>query len=483
MFLKNPEDARELFGSLNGTLVGVGMTAYARIIPAYLLEKYHIVCLKKTRDLPLFRRKGEVFCLEEEMGGPIRDDDFNSTKLLAHPLVKKFLRGLPGPKYLLLYQNYNALEPMAKKEGWHLVGNQGTLRVQIDDRRFFRQLIRYLKLPEIQGDIYPIEEIHVRGFEQWTDALGPGFAVQLPEISQGGGRGTFFIQSASDYNVLCERLKENTWRGIHLDSVSIRHLEDGIPASIAVCLTEHGQLLSGLQRQLIDLHYCRDIPEDGIFCGHAWDNAFRSESVIKEAQDQACLIGKHIASMGYRGIFGIDFVIQMDNERVWPIEINPRFTGAFPMISQLHILNGIIPMDVFHILEFMGMPYEVDIEELNSMYAKPLRGSHVLMFNVSQKDIAEENKAGAGLYELDPVTGTVTFIKGAFDYGDIKNDRQFIIIDGPPDTGTNAFGDRDPLSRICRILFPYSVVDDAGDLVPNARRVIDELFGSPKADH
>ncbi len=483
MFLNNLDDATELLALLDGTLIGVGMTAYSRIIPAYLLEKYHIVCLRKTGDLPLFRRKGEVFCLEEETGKAILEKSFNSARLLAHPLAQKFLKGLPDPKYLLLYQNYDELEIMAKKEGWYLVGNQGALRLKVGDRRFFNQLIRHLKLPEIQGDIYPIEEIHMRSFEQWTDALGPGFVVQLPEIFQGGGRGTFFIRSASDYNVLCERLKANTWRGIHLDSVSIRRLEEGIPASIAVCLTGHGQLLSGLQRQLIDLHYCSDIPEDGIFCGHAWDNAIWPDPVLKEAQSQARLIGEHIASMGYRGIFGIDFVIQMDNEQVWPIEINPRFTGIFPMISQLHILNDTIPMDVFHILEFMGVPYEVDIEELNSMYAKPLRGSHVLMFNVSEKGVIEGNELEAGLYEQDHLTETVTFIDGAFDYGDIKNDRQFIIIDGPPDTGTNASIDRDPLSRICRVLFPYPVADDAGMLVPHARCIIDELFERQKAEH
>ena len=40
------------------------------------------------------------------------------------------------------------------------------------------------------------------------------------------------------------------------------------------------------------------------------------------------VIAEHLASLGYRGLLGIDFLIDEWQQRVYPIEINPRFTGA-----------------------------------------------------------------------------------------------------------------------------------------------------------
>ena len=66
MFIRNVNQIRALFQSFPGTFVGVGMTAFSRIIPASFLETYHIVALHKTGDLPLLRKQAHVFCLEEE---------------------------------------------------------------------------------------------------------------------------------------------------------------------------------------------------------------------------------------------------------------------------------------------------------------------------------------------------------------------------------------------------------------------------------
>ena len=108
-----------------------------------------------------------------------------------------------------------------------------------------------------------------RGKSCWA----PLFVVQLPEIEQGGGRGTFFVRTRDDYRKLQERLSENRWRNIPLKTVSIHQFLEGIPASMVVCVTRHGTLVSGLQRQLLDLPCCGRFAEDGVFCGHAWGHS------------------------------------------------------------------------------------------------------------------------------------------------------------------------------------------------------------------
>ena len=99
--------------------------------------------------------------------------------------------------------------------------------------------------------------------------------------------------------------------------------------------------MSGLQRQLIDLPYCSGLEEDGVFCGHTWGECEWSESVREEAVQQGRLVGEYLAGLGYKGILGIDFVVDSDDHKVYPLEINPRLTGAFPVLSQIHLKNGL----------------------------------------------------------------------------------------------------------------------------------------------
>jgi ATP-grasp domain-containing protein len=476
MFLRNLDDAKGLFDSFKGTFAGVGMTAFSRIIPSYFVNQYNIVSLRATRDISLLRQKADIFCLEHEKGKSVRDKGFNSSLLLAQPLTRHFLKGLPDPKHFLLYQNYPELEDLAGKEGWHLLSNPSSLRVMVGQRFFFKQLCHDLKLPLVPGDIHPLEVVHTHDYEHWEGVLGSRFVVQLPEVVQGGGRGTFFIHSPSDYVMLRECLKENTWRGAVLKSVSLHRFVEGIPLSMALCLTKHGIFLSGLQKQLIDLPYCGGLKEDGVFCGHVWDDTPWPLSVTQQARKQALIIGEYLNSLGYKGILGIDFLMDTRHERVYPLEINPRFTGAFPMLSLLHIKDGIIPMEVFHVLEFLDVPYRVDVEELNAGYALPVKGSHILLFLLSKGNRNAMNIPDAGLYEYDPEKGKIVFVRGAFDYREIKNERQFIIADGPPENREAAFASSDPLYRLCRLLFSFPVTDEDGVLEPHSRRAVDWVY-------
>jgi hypothetical protein len=477
MLLRDLEDARKLFSALKGTFVGIGMSAYPRMTPAQFIEPYHVIALRKTGDLPLLRKRAVIFCLEEVLGHFVAERGFNSASLLSSPHVKTFLKNLPDPKYLLLYQSYPEIEELALREGWHLLANPASLRLRADDRAFFLQMLADLDLPSVPGNIFPVNQLYTRDYEFWASEIGLRFVIQFPEIRQGGGKGTFFIKAPSDYRRLQLMTKGGTWRGVTLKSVSVHQFVEGIPVSIALCLTGHGVLSSPLQRQLIDLPYCKGVDEDGVFCGHSWGQASWPPSMEDEAQRQAHRIGWYMARMGYRGILGIDFLIQKDMMLLYPVECNPRLTGAFPLLSQLHMRESLIPMDVFHMLEFMALPYQMDHIAVNSGYEKAISGSHVILFSLSARIPEDPHFPGAGLYEYHPDSRSILFVGSGSDYRDILSDRQFIITDGPPDTGGKAVDPVDPLYRICRLLFPGPVVDERGVFSTDALFVADWIYG------
>jgi len=477
MFLRELDHVSDLFESLSGTFVGVGMTAFPRIIPSYFSDSYRIISLRKTGDLPQLRKKSEIFCLEEETGGSLPANARDSACLLAHQLTTDYLNKLPDPKHLLLYQNYPDLERLAKKEGWILLANPADLRLRLRERAFFQHMGAALDLRLAPGAIWPIEVIRERGYEEWTSMLGPELVIQLPDIGQGGGRGTFFVRSAEAYDLFVERLRGASWRDVRLKSVSIRKFVEGIPVSVAICITRYGNLISGLQKQLVDLPYCKDFLEDGIFCGHVWDETPWPPAIQEDALKQADRIGEYVASLGYRGILGIDFIIDEGGREVCPIEINPRFTGAFPMLSLLHLQNGIIPLDVFHILEFLDLPYQLDVEELNKQYARPIKGSHLLLFLPPGGQKVRFDRLLPGLYQYEPGEKGFFFRRDAMEYRDIQNENQFVLVDGPPNIGGNNAVSTDPLGRLCHILFSNPVVDKDGVMSKHARVALEWIYG------
>ncbi|MCJ7684170.1 MAG: ATP-grasp domain-containing protein [Desulfobacteraceae bacterium] len=477
MFLRELDHVRDLFDSVNGAFVGVGITAFPRIIPSYFLDSYRIITLRKTGDLPQLRNKAEIFCLEEEIGGSLPTDSRDSAHLLAHQSVKRYLNKLPEPKHLLLYQNYPDLEKLAEKQGWILLANRADLRLRLRERAFFQQMAAGLDLRLVPGAIWPIEVIRERSYEEWASILGPQLVIQLPDIGQGGGRGTFFVRSAEAYDLLKKRLRGDIWREVRLKSVSVRKFMEGIPVSMAICITRHGILTSGLQEQLVDLAYCSDFLEDGIFCGHVWDETRWSLAIQEDALKQANRIGEYVASLGYRGILGIDFIIDEGGREICPIEINPRFTGAFPMLSLLHLQNGIIPLDIFHMLEFLDLPYQLDVEELNKQYARPIKGSHLLLFLPPGGQKVRFDRLLPGLYEYEPGEKRFFFRRDAMEYRDIQNENQFVLVDGPPNIGGSGAVSTDPLGRLCHMLFSYPVVDKDGAMSLHARVVLEWVYG------
>jgi len=476
MFLQELAHVRKRFQALAGSLVGVGITAFSRIVPACFLDSYHVATVSRTADLPLLRKRTDIFCLEEA-GGTLPEQSRNSASLLAHALTRGYLNSLPDPKHLFLYQSYPELEDLAREAGWIPLANPADLRLRLRERAFFQQMAADLDLCQAPGAIQPIAVLHEKDYAVWAGDLGPELVVQLPDIAQGGGRGTFFIRSAQDYDRLRERLKGHVWRDIPLTSILIRRLIKGTAASVAVCVTRHGILISGLQRQLIDLPYCADSVENGIFCGHVWNGNPWTPAVQDAALKQAGKIGEYVAGLGYRGILGIDFVIDEESDAVYPLEINPRFTGAFPMLSLLHIQNGVIPLDVFHLIEFLNLPCRIDVAELNRRYQAPLKGSHLLLFFPSTGQAVRGFRVRAGLYEVTPREGAIRFVRDGMGYADIQNENEFVVVDGPPASGAGKGAPSDSFSRLCHLLFSYPVSDVGGALTPHASMALDWIYG------
>ncbi|MCB0171000.1 MAG: biotin carboxylase, partial [Anaerolineae bacterium] len=73
----------------------------------------------------------------------------------------------------------------------------------------------------------------------------------------------------------------------------------------------------------------------------------------------------------YRGYFEIDFLLDIDSNDVYLGEINPRVTGASSITNHAVFALADAPLFMFHLLEWMDVDFELDVQELNERWAKP----------------------------------------------------------------------------------------------------------------
>jgi hypothetical protein len=139
----------------------------------------------------------------------------------------------------------------------------------------------------------------------------------------------------------------------------------------------------------------------------------------------------------------------------------------------------LIPMEAFHMLEFMEVPYRVHLDELNDGYASPLRGSHLLLFLPASKFPSWQNLQ-AGLYQYDSGGGTIAHREDTLHISRLDDPNQFVVVDGPPAWPISMGYEssiQDPLTRLCRLLFSEPVVDPDDLLSPAATGALAGILG------
>lgn len=442
------------FRNLPYKLVGVGVTAFNRVMPAYFLPDYQLVCYKDSLELVEIAKKCPVFSIERDCQMGIKK--LSSLAILNNPEVKNYLKGLGLNLGILVYKPTEGILNVCKENGWQLIGNRPEVRDPFENKKIFRETLLKIGVRPIEGEVFKIEDFDDRVLTQMQVKYGQKLVLKLPEVAKGGGIGNTFLESDSDWERFwskVEKFKEKH----HLRFVIVERKIKGISPSITGCVTRFGVLTGVVQTQIID------IPEvvntktgDGMFVGHDWSFCHYEESIQQQARNIAKRFGEYLYQKGYLGIFGIDLIIEKGTNRVYPCECNPRYTGAFPVYSMIQWKNGEPPFDVFHLLEHLKINYELDFPKTQALYWQKKEGAHLLLYNIAENWQQITGEIKAGVFKL--ANGELKFIRPGFSLLEIENEEEFVLTDGVPKKGTAI----KPGMRILKVIFPGSILAGEG---------------------
>jgi hypothetical protein len=144
-----------------------------------------------------------------------------------------------------------------------------------------------------------------------------------------------------------------------------------------------------------------------------------------------------LLSEGYRGYFDLDFLIDQDNGEVYLGELNPRICGASPMTNHAAFAYADAPLFLFHLLEFSGVPFDLDVHEINERWAQPhfIDSWSQVVIKYTEDRVDQVTRAPAtGIYGMGE-EGSVAYRRFDYERRDIDSEREafFLRITGPGD--------------------------------------------------
>lgn len=342
------------------------------------LSNYHIACSDDNYLTQSLAKVVDVYC-EQKIN---KDTTVNSTlELLSSSSQLAWLNNITkGNEFYGQFFQFNkpSVLRLENLKG-QLLNNSVELNRKFEDKLTQYKFISEHKLPTPKTIVGDISEY---SYHDIVHDIGSEVVVQLDRAHT--GLGTFFVRNENQWNKIQKNIAGN--------DVKISKLIKGPAYTINGCVTSRGVFVAGLQYQITGIPELTD--GEGSTVGNDFSYANDLDAQIKtKIFNLTRYIGELMQSDGYKGLFGIDLVIENGNPLL--IEINARQTANISLQTRLEIQGGVIPLALINLAEFMQIPIEV----LPPTEIVPLKGAQVfLRSKVNQFRINHTLKSG--IYRL-----------------------------------------------------------------------------------
>lgn len=372
-----------------------------------VLPNFHIVCLDKNDLVDLLKERGvKIFSLEEKIG---KDEKVlrNTGSLLSHPLVQDYIKNNAENPNILFFKPSKKVETIIKDFGWKSLGNNSELNNLFEDKISFHNFCKSCGLPVPQGEINYLNKLR---WEEFTKNYGEKLVFQFGH--GWAGNTTYFINKRSDFDNL---ISANSNREVRLT----KFIEGDTYLNNA-CVTRERILMSAPALQITaPLGFTLN---PGGTCGRVWPAANLSPESLEEINTITLKVGEKMREMGYRGFFGLDFIVDKNTDKVYISENNARLTASTPMYTKLELKHGKIPLLFFHILEFLEKEQPIDLSVSGD---EEIRGSELILRNAQKETMTVTNNFPQGIYINED--GKLVKIRDGISIEDIKKPEEFFL--------------------------------------------------------
>ncbi|MBA2666707.1 MAG: biotin carboxylase [Trueperaceae bacterium] len=278
--------------------------------------------------------------------------------LLEHKEVADYVkkRG-PGGKVLFLMFDERT-EALAAQLGLEICFPRADLRTRLDNKMVTTRIAARAGVASVPNVIARVDSYEA--LCRVSSDLGTDLVVQT--AFGDSGHTTFFISDEASW-------RKHAGEIVGEDEVKVMRRITPRGAAIEACVTRHGTIVAPLMTELVG--FPELTPYKGGWCGNEiYADAF-DRGAREAARDATFAVGEELKKEGYRGYFELDFLIDEGSNEIYLGEMNPRITGASSITNHTVFALSDAPLFLFHLLEWMDVDYDLDVQALNARWAKP----------------------------------------------------------------------------------------------------------------
>lgn len=341
-----------------------------------------------------------VFVPRETSHEPFTSIEDINNYLLSHKEVIDLVRSRGGGGKAVFLMFDEQTEQLCKEIGLEVCFPLAALRQAIDDKMETTRIGDRAGVPSVPNVLTKVDGWDA--VRRSSKRLGPDLVVQT--AFGDSGHTTFFISNEADW-------KKHAQEIIAAPEVKIMKRIRCRGSALEACVTRHGTIVGPLMTELVG--FPELTPYRGGWCGNEVFAETFSKKIRDNARRSAFAFGQELRKMGYRGYFELDFLTDLDSGKVYLGECNPRITGASSMTNLASFCHADAPLFLFHLLEWMDVDFELDVEALNARWANPdnIDSWSQLVIKHTQDSVdLITNAPPSGIWELDDA-GNIRYVR------------------------------------------------------------------------
>ena len=311
------------------------------------------------------------------------------------------------------------LELLSRQKRLTLVAPNSKLCAWVGNKENFLNALQEMQLPIAKGEWL---ETHRCDFDRLQRRLGTPFVIQSPVGCSGSG--TAIVGSAREFKQAIQRFAgPKQWIAPYLGDLSL---------NVNCVATATGTVSTFPSVQLVGRARLGVAP--GAYCGNDFTVASGLPIEIQnEVFGQAECIGDWLASLGFEGLFGIDFVVDGSTGRAYAVDLNPRWQGSTELQTQCEIREGRVPLAGLEMGYRLGFVAATDMIKRRDDFRRPLRGFQAIVPSLTPS-VIEAGTFRPGIYRR--AHESYHYQREGIELSELRTEDELLLGGAPPRPGT-----------------------------------------------
>ncbi len=352
-------------------------------------------------------------CFTPQETGPreFRSMEEVGNYLISHPEVLELIRRRGGGGKVLLTMFDEESERLVAEAGLELALPPAALRTRIDSKLETTRLGNEAGVPSAPNTMGRASSFAELRALADSAGLGDDLVVQTPYGDS--GRTTFFVKSEADWDKYADKMRD--------EGLKVMKRINHMPGTVEGCATRHGTLVGPIMTDITG--FAEVTPYKGGWCGNDASPTILPEATKDRVRAMVQRLGDRLWQEGYKGVFCCDFLIDTDTQEVYLGEINPRISGATPPTNLITTTYGGCPLFLFHLLEFMDVDWELDLEKVQARWADYDSWAQLILKQTQDKVELITKAPASGIWRMDD-DGTVSLVRRAAQFTSVGDERE-----------------------------------------------------------